>query len=111
MTRTQSILGRAILAMAVTLSVGYIAAQDSLPSEHQAAQDVADEVHQVALDQAQLEGDLLFNQRAQAYGDMLCIRTAGPNTRAAWSGPEETLNCVPRVRARDRLVLVAGGER
>ncbi|MDD0817184.1 hypothetical protein PSQ39_21295 [Curvibacter sp. HBC28] len=88
------------------------AALDGQPTEHQAAQAVAAQVQAVALDHNQIAADVLFEQRVQRTGDMLCIRTAGPGTRAVWSGPDETLRCVRRGdgdgqprKGGDRLML------
>ena len=102
------LIGATFIATLAWLALN--AALDGTPTEHQAAQAVADQVQAVALDHQQVEADVMFEQRVQRTGDLLCIRTAGPGTRAVWSGPDETLRCVPRGdgqprKGGDRLML------
>lgn len=112
-TRDQTLwVATTAIACAAAFGLAALAAHDSGASELDAMQQTALAVEDADAAARQIEADHLFSRRVQLAGDTVCLRTAGPGYRAAWSGPDETLHCVPKDQAqpkKDRLVLVAGG--
>lgn len=109
---TATFAGGVLIAFAAALGLGALAAYENCPSEVEAMQQTALAVEDADAAARQIEADHLFSRRVQLAGDTVCLRTAGPGYRAVWSGPDETLHCVPKDQAqpkKDRLVLVAGG--
>lgn len=101
------------VACAAALGVAAWAALESGASDAETAERTALAVADTDAAGRQVEADELFSRRVQLAGDVVCLRTAGPGTRAVWQGPDETLHCVPRGQTapRDRLMLADGGVR
>lgn len=104
---------KVMMACVFMLIIAVFAASESgAPTELEAAQQTALSVEDAGRKAKQVEGEYLFGRRVQLAGDAVCIRTAGPNTRAVWNGPEETLHCVARQGdTSNRLTVAANGVR
>lgn len=111
-TRDQALwVATTAIACAAAIGLAAAAAYDNGATELEAMQQTALAVEDAsAAAQATVHPDHLFNRRVQLAGDTVCIRTAGPSYRADWSGPDETLHCVPKARPeRPRLLLAESG--
>ena len=106
-TRDQSLwIATTAIACAAAIGLAAMAAYDNGATELEAMQQTALAVEDAsAAAQATAHPDHLFNRRVQLAGDTVCIRTAGPGYRAAWSGPDETLHCVRKAQGQLRLLL------
>ena len=113
MTRLENFAKIMMACVGMLIIAAWAANESGAPTELEAAQQTALAVADVDRKGQQVEGEYLFSRRVQLAGDAVCIRTAGPGTKAVWIGPDETLHCIPRDSrsARDRLMLAQGGER
>lgn len=100
-------------ACALFLGAAAWAAHESGASDIETIERTAQAVGDADAAARQIEADELFERRVQLAGDTICLRTAGPGTRAVWHGKDESLHCVPRGKTapRDRLMLADGGVR
>ena len=113
-TRERVLFALGILIACISfLILAAIAASENGADDAETEQRTALSVADFERTARQVEADELFQRRVQMTGDAICLRTAGPGTRAVWQGSYDTLHCVPRGQSspRDRLMLADGGVR